>query len=102
MFSNSRDMTKFQFLHDNDDDTDAKAIAIPRIFLENSQDNKSMACGCQCPSVGCLIEDKMSKLKTGHKSEKKKFFFFWIVSLDSVDCPLDSEDILQVSSKYLQ
>ena len=30
MFSNGRDMTKCQFLHDNNDDDNAKAIAIPR------------------------------------------------------------------------
>ena len=37
MFSNGRDMTKCQFLHDND----TKAIAIPLVFSENSQAKKS-------------------------------------------------------------
>ena len=36
MFSSGRDMTKCQFLHDNDEN--AKAIAIPQIFSENSRD----------------------------------------------------------------
>ena len=38
--------------------------------------------------------------KKGHNSEKKRAF--WIVSLDRMDCSLDSEHILQVSSKFLQ
>ena len=38
-------------------------------------------------------------LKKGHNSEKNAI---WIVSLDSMDCALDSEHILRVSSKYLQ
>ena len=37
IFSNSRDITKCQkFLHDTDPD-DAKAIAIPQVFSENSR-----------------------------------------------------------------
>ena len=35
MFSNGRDMTKCQCLHDDNDD--AKAIALPWIFYENSR-----------------------------------------------------------------
>ena len=34
--SNSRDTTKCQFLHHQDDNTDAKAIAISWLFSENS------------------------------------------------------------------
>ena len=34
IFSNNRDITKCQILHDNNK---AKAIAIPRVFSENSQ-----------------------------------------------------------------
>ena len=34
IFSNNRDVTKYQFLHADDDaDDDDKAIVIPRIFL---------------------------------------------------------------------
>ena len=35
MFSNGTDMTKCQFLHDHNDD--AKAVAIPQAFSENSR-----------------------------------------------------------------
>ena len=35
----------------------------------------------------------------GHNSEKNAF---WIVSLDGMDCSLDSEDTFLFSSKYLQ
>ena len=38
MFSNGREMTEYQILQDNDDD---KAIAIPRVFSENSRANKA-------------------------------------------------------------
>ena len=38
MFSNGRDMTKYQVLHHKEDDSaDAKATATPRGFSENSQ-----------------------------------------------------------------
>ena len=38
MFNNGRDVTKCHFLHNNDCSiADAKAIAIPRVFSENSQ-----------------------------------------------------------------
>ena len=50
--------------------------------------NKSTACRCQRSAVECLIEDK--KLKKGHNSEKNAFR---IVSLDSMNCSLDSEHI---------
>ena len=46
-----------------------------------------------------MIEDKKSKTKNGHNSEKNAFL---TVSLDSMDSSLDSEHILRVSSKYLQ
>ena len=36
--------------------------------------NKSTACGCQCSAVGYLIEDKKSKSKKTHNSEKKMHF----------------------------
>ena len=39
MFSNGRDMTKCQFLHNNDNADNPKAIAIPRVFSENSRAN---------------------------------------------------------------
>ena len=38
IFSNNRDYKMSQFLHDDDDENDdAKAIAIPRVFSENSR-----------------------------------------------------------------
>ena len=46
-----------------------------------------------------LIEEKMSKSKRGHKSEKDAFY---IVSIDSMNCSLDSEHIPRVLSKYIQ
>ena len=33
-------MTKFQFLHSDDNDDDTKAITIPLVFSENSRANK--------------------------------------------------------------
>ena len=49
MFSDGKDMTKCQFLHhddnDNDDDDvndDAKVLAIPRFFSENSRANNKI------------------------------------------------------------
>ena len=40
--------------------------------LENTarKVTKSTACGCQSSTVWCLIEDKKSKSKKGHNSEK--------------------------------
>ena len=38
MFSNGRDLTKCQFLHDIDNNDDAKSIGIPWVSSENSQD----------------------------------------------------------------
>ena len=35
-------------------------------------------------------------------AEINEIMGFWIVSLSSMDCSLDSEHILRVSSKYLQ
>ena len=40
MFSNGRDMTKCQFLHHDDNNDDAMAIAIPRVFSVKSQAKK--------------------------------------------------------------
>ena len=40
MFSNGRDMTKCQFLRDNDNAV-TKAIAIPLVFFENSRAKKA-------------------------------------------------------------
>ena len=56
----------------------------------------------QVPTLDCDHEvlDKMFKSNEGHNSEKKKAFR--LVSLDSMDCFLDSDHILWVSSKYLQ
>ena len=34
----------------------------------------SITCWCQHSAVGCLIEDKKSKSKKGHSSEKKMHF----------------------------
>ena len=33
--------------------------------------NKTTSCRCQHLAVGCMIEDKKSKSKKGHNSEKK-------------------------------
>ena len=65
-----------------------------------SEVNMNTACGRLGSTVGCLIEDKKSKSKKGHYSEKKNAF--WIVSLDSKDRSLDNEHVSRVSSKYLQ
>ena len=62
--------------------------------------NKSTACRCQRLAVGCLIEDKKSKSKKEHNSEKKKIILNCLLS--SMNCAWDSEHILKVSSKYLQ
>ena len=41
IFSNNKGITKCQFLHNNDDyNADAKVIAIPQVFSQNSRDNK--------------------------------------------------------------
>ena len=52
----------------------------------------------QVPTLACeyLIEDLKSKQEpiSGKNA-------FWIVSLHSMDCSLDCEHILRVSSKYL-
>ena len=66
---------------------------------DNSTKHKSTPCECQRSAVGCLIEEKESKSKTGHNSARNAFS---IVPLDSIDYPLESEHILRVSSKYLQ
>ena len=42
MLSNGRDMTKCQFLHDDNND-DTKAIAIPRVFSGNIRGNDSLS-----------------------------------------------------------
>ena len=45
MLCSGRDMTKCQFLHDHDHDDindDAKALAIPRVFSENSRANNKI------------------------------------------------------------
>ena len=34
---------------------------------------KSTTCGYQCSTVGCFVEDKKSKSKKGHNSEKTAF-----------------------------
>ena len=57
--------------------------------------NKSTSCRCRCSAVACLIDDKKFKSKKQHNSKKKNR----IVSLDSMDCSLDSEHILPVSNK---
>ena len=46
IFSNNRDITKYQFLHANynNDADDAKAIAMPWVFYENSQAKKGQNC----------------------------------------------------------
>ena len=44
--------------------------------LTNCIINKSTACRCQCLALGCLIEDKNSKSKKEHNSEKKKKMHF--------------------------
>ena len=61
--------------------------------------DKSTACGCQRSAVVFLIEDKKSKSKRGIILKKDAF---WIVSLDSMDCSLDSEHILRLPSRYLR
>ena len=50
MLSNVRNMTKCQFLHDNDDDdnNDAKEVVISQAFSENSRTKKSKCCECWC------------------------------------------------------
>ena len=57
----------------------------------HNKENKSTACGCQCSVVGCLIKDEKSMSKKGHNSEK---VVFRIVSLDRMDCSLNSKHIL--------
>ena len=51
--------------------------------------NKSTVCGCQRSAVGCLKEDKKSKSQKGHNSLDA----FRIVSLNSMDCSLDSKQV---------
>ena len=45
--------------------------------------------------MGCLREGKKSKVEKGHNSEKKKKKCILNVSLESMDCSLDSEHILK-------
>ena len=61
--------------------------------------NKRTACRCQHSAVGCLIQDKKSKSKRGLTFKKKNAF--WIVSLDIMDCSLDSEHILRALSSVI-
>ena len=60
------------------------------------KEDKSTVCGCQRSAVGCSMEDKMSKSKKGHSSDKGKCI------LSSLDCCLDSKHTFRVPSKYLR
>ena len=52
----------------------------------------------ECQWNTCHNATKKSRSKNWHNSEKNAF---WIVSLDSMDCSLDSELIFQVSGKNI-
>ena len=52
------------------------------------------------PALGCGVLEKSLSKKRGIILKKKNAFR--IVSFDSMDCCLDSEHILRVSSKYIQ
>ena len=69
------------------------SVHVIGLYLRVPSKHKRSVCECQRSAVGCLKENKSkkgSKSKKGHHSEKKK-----------MHCSLDSEHILQVSSKYL-
>ena len=58
--------------------------------------NKSTACGCQCLAVAAF---RKFKLKKGHNFVKKNWR---ITSPTGMGSPFDSEQLLWVSSKFLQ
>ena len=61
MFSNGRDMTKCQFLHNDDD---AKAIAILRVFSENRRAKTYCIYFTMLPFVKLAIRARICFLRT--------------------------------------